>query len=167
MIPLSGSILYIGENAEKFINDKSHVIFSNLNNFKEFTNSEFFDFIFFEDVLQKLDSVEDIISLSCEALKKNGVLIIKVPDFNLYEKYLWPSIFMLDHKLSFSNEIKRTDQNRDTHYHSEDLEKIALKCGFKAIEATLDDNNYDYERPLLENQTKIGASCHLVFNFYK
>jgi len=167
MFSLNGLGLYIGENAEKVVNTSNHVVITEITNIEKYLEECIFDFIYLDDILQKLEKVDNIIKLSFQGLKKNGFLLVKVPDFNLYEKYLWPSVFMLDHKLSFSNDVKRSDLNRETHYHIDDLKRLSESFGFSNIESFLDDTNFDYERPLLENQTKIGASCHLYFKFYK
>lgn len=167
MFLLKGFGLYFGDNAEKIVNDDNHLMMAGIEEIKNFVNNPIYDFIYIEDILQKLNSIEEVLELSYSGVKENGFVLVKVPDFNLYEKYLWPSIYMLDHKLSFSNEIKRNDQNRNTHYHLDDIKSISEKIGYRHFESSLDDTNFDYERPLLENQTKNGASCHIYYKFTK
>ena len=164
---ISGTVLYVGENPEKLINNETHLIMSLFQDIDNFNKENSFDFIYLEDELQKIEDLKNFLIKIKNMLKPNGILITKVPDFALYEKYLWPSIFMLDHKHTFSQDVERDDQNRENHWHYNDLEKLAIESGFTAFEMNLDDTNYDYEARLLENQTKKGASCHLILKFFK
>ncbi len=74
---------------------------------------------------------------------------------------------MIDHKLSFSNEVTRSETNRPNHWHTEDLTKLAEELGYQRFCFDVDDENFDYDKPLLENQAKNGASCHLILKFKK
>jgi hypothetical protein len=74
---------------------------------------------------------------------------------------------MIDHKISFSNEVSRPETNRPNHWHTEDLTKLSEELGYQRFCFEVDDENFDYDKPLLENQTKHGASCHLILKFKK
>ena len=168
MIPFRGSGLYVGESPEKVVSDTTHLIMCDLKDFDKFTNFDnLYDYIYLDDIIQKLDSLEDVFTKSFKALRTGGYCFAKVPDFKLYEKYIWPSIYMINHKLSFSNEVTRSETNRANHWHTEDLTKLAEELGYQRFCFDVDDENFDYDKPLLENQAKNGASCHLILKFKK
>lgn len=168
MISLLGSGLYIGDSPEKIVNENTHVLFCDLEDYDKFTCFEnTYEYIYLDDIIQKLDSIEEILQKSFRAIKPGGYVFAKVPDFKLYEKYIWPSIYMIDHKLSFSNEVERSEANRTNHWHTNDLTKLAEEIGFQRFCFDLDDENFDYDKPLLDNQARNGASCHLILKFKK
>jgi hypothetical protein len=168
MIPFQGSGLYVGESPEKTVSDTTHVIMCDFKDYDKFTCFDnLYDYIYLDDIIQKLDSLEDIFKKSFKAIRPGGYVFAKVPDFKLYEKYIWPSIYMIDHKISFSNEVSRPETNRPNHWHTEDLTKLSEELGYQRFCFEVDDENFDYDKPLLENQAKHGASCHLILKFKK
>lgn len=168
MISFQGSGLYVGDSPEKVVSDTTHVIMCDFVDYDKFISFDsVYDYIFLDDIVQKQDSIEEILQKSFKAIKSGGYLFAKVPDFKLYEKYIWPSIYMIDHKLSFSNEVQRSEANRANHWHTDDLTNLSEEIGFQRFCFEIDDENFDYEKPLLDNQAKHGASCHLILKFKK
>jgi hypothetical protein len=72
-----------------------------------------------------------------------------VPDFELYEKGMWPSRFNQDHKASFS--ITRLPVDRATHYTLHDLVMwLDLELGVSTLELRLEDAGFDRTRFALD-----------------
>ncbi len=128
MIPFRGSGLYIGESPEKVVSDTTHVVMCDFKDFDKFTNFDnLYDYIYLDDMIQKLDSLEDVFTKSFKSLRAGGYCFAKVPDFKLYEKYIWPSIYMIDHKLSFSNEVTRSETKQQSIQHFVEFATKRLK----------------------------------------
>jgi SAM-dependent methyltransferase len=161
--------LYIGETSFEsgdenyFINIK----FDALNKFYEL-NNEIADMVIVDKCLQKLDDFNFLFENIYRILKPGGTFIAVVPDFSLYEKCLWPSRFNPAHRHSFSSKMGRKVIPRETHWNTEeDLMPRLEALGFKAMESFIDDSGYDYDKPLMTDQTKEGASCYLFFKVSK
>ena len=98
-----------------------------------------FDFIHMSNVLEHLSPHPSIILRNYrKILKKGGFLIITVPDFELYEKCVWPSKYNPDHKWAFSDKIHRTS-TLNPFLLSEGLEP-----DYKCHRLELITSNYNY-----------------------
>jgi SAM-dependent methyltransferase len=111
---------------------------------------------------QKLDNIEDesfstVFSSHClehlrdplegllnwwRVLKPGGHLIVLVPDEDLYEQGIWPSIFNPDHKWTFSVHKATGASWSPRHRNLIDLFRSIADC--KVISARTIDTGYDY-----------------------
>ena len=74
---------------------------------------ETYDFAYSSHCLEHLECVEIALYNWSRILKKDGYLYFTVPEFVLYEKMRFPSIFNYDHKNTFSYYIERKQTKRD------------------------------------------------------
>jgi SAM-dependent methyltransferase len=65
-------------------------------------NDNIFDFAVSSHCLEHMVSPDIAIKNWLRILKPKGYLIITVPDEDLYEQGIWPSLYNLDHKFSFT-----------------------------------------------------------------
>ena len=73
-------------------------------------------------------------------LKPGGYLVVVVPDEDLYEQGIWPSIFNRDHKTTF-----RLDKPGSWSAVSHDIRKlVAALPGCEIVSAEIQDAHYDY-----------------------
>lgn len=73
-------------------------------------------------------------------LKPGGYLVLVVPDEDLYEQGIWPSIFNRDHKTTF-----RLDKPDSWSAVSHDIRKlVAALPGCEIVSAEIQDTHYDY-----------------------
>lgn len=94
--------------------------------------------------------------------KVNGYLIISVPDFELYEKEIWPPIKNDDHISCFSLD---KDYPINTHYNL--TKTLSYHHNLEVVKLELADSNYDYSiTDKNVDQTYIsphGAECFIEF----
>ena len=73
-------------------------------------------------------------------VKPGGYLIVVVPDEDLYEQGIWPSIFNRDHKTTF-----RLDKAQSWSAVSHDIRAlVAALPGCEVLSAEIQDAHYDY-----------------------
>jgi len=72
-------------------------------------------------------------------VKPGGYLIIVVPDEDLYEQGIWPSIFNSDHKATFN--LRKLKSWSPVSYDIQAL--VGALPGAEIIEARLQDEGYD------------------------
>ncbi len=84
-------------------------------------------------------------------VKPNGHLIVVVPDEDLYEQGIWPSVFNSDHKASFrlGNQLSWSPVSYDLQTILEELP------GAEIVDICVQDQGYDYELKPRE-MTKLG-----------
>jgi len=156
--------LYVGNNSLQMDDDNYfvNVSYENLRQILKLDHN-LFEIVVLDKILQKLDNF-DLVLDNCKKLLKNlGQLIIIVPDYKLYEKCFWPSRYNKSHKQSFSLNLTQSSVPRATHWNvEENLIPIIKSFGFVDFEVILDDNNFDYDLPILIDQTKDGASCYII-----
>ena len=123
--------------------------------FLEGVKDNTFDTVYASHTLEHIRDVEICLTNWIRVLKPNGFLYIVIPDFDLYEKGIWPSIFNGDHKHSFSINKTRKETNRDNHYNiCLDLMPILRKLGVAIKEIRLEDFNFDYSNPRYDLEKK-------------
>lgn len=104
-----------------------------------------FDFVYSSHCLEHLRDVGRALTNWARVLRPGGHLYVVVPDYTLYEKHRWPSVFNLDHRHSFSLHLTRQQVGRASHHHIwADLGPILAGLGTPIIEARLEDTGYDY-----------------------
>ena len=157
--------LYLGESNFTGVDESDYFINIAYKNIKYFyaLDANIFDIILLDKCIQKLENFYAIFDNSRRLLKNGGELIIAVPDYRLYEKCYWPSRLNSEHVHSFSININKEIVSRETHWNiEEDLVPLLKKFNFMFNDVILDDNNFDYDKPVLIDQTKFGASCYII-----
>lgn len=76
-----------------------------------------------------------------EIIKPGGHLVVVVPDEDLYEQGIWPSVFNTDHKNTFR--LRKTDSWSPVSHDIEELVKQLPNATI--ISAERQDANYDYK----------------------
>lgn len=122
---------------------------------------ESFDFVYSSHTLEHMKSIEEAVSNWIRVLKPGGFLYIVVPEYVLYEKMTWPSIYSEVHTHSFSSLITRAMVRRNDHYHIDmDLEPLLRTHGVTLLRKTLEDEGFDYNAGA-RDQTLDGALCQI------
>jgi len=104
-----------------------------------------FDTVYSSHCLEHLMDINIALSNWVRICKPNGFLYIVVPDYTLYEKRTWPSLFNCDHKHSFSLTIVRETVNRSNHFNIlENMVPLMADLNCALIRAELEDLHYDY-----------------------
>lgn len=128
-------------------------------------DNDLFECIVIDNCIQKLENFTNFLEEIKRILKPESQLIVSVPDYRLYEKCSWPSRYNDSHKHTFSLKMSRNLISRDNHWHiEENLLPELKKIGYDSFSTFLNDNNFDYDKPVLVDQTKEGASCYIVVN---
>lgn len=104
-----------------------------------------FDSVHSSHSLEHMKDVDEAIKNWARVLKDKGNMFIVVPDFDLYEKGIFPSRSNSDHKHTFSINKTRQEVGRDNHYNiCLDLMPILNKYNCKVKIIRLEDYNFDY-----------------------
>ena len=105
-----------------------------------------YDFVYASHALEHAKDVEVALYNWSRILKRNGIMYLVVPDYELYEHMTWPSIFNPDHKHSFSTKLTQKQINRfgKSHYHMTDLYRVLGLCGIKTEWTFVEDDGYNY-----------------------
>lgn len=120
-----------------------------------------YDFVYSSHCLEHIEDIPLALNNWCRILKPGGYLFVAVPDWTLYEKEQWPSIFNDDHKCTFS---KTKRLARKTHFYADDIEKILKDNKVELLETRLEDWRYDYSLPDGLDQTKLrNALAQICF----
>lgn len=125
--------------------------------------NEKYDFVYSSHCLEHMHDVEQSLMNWIRVLKPNGYLYATVPDYILYEKLRFPSIYNPDHKNSFSIYLTREKIKRNNHYHSDDIKDILTKLNCKTITIVLEDENFDYSIGPDIDQTRGNAQAQILF----
>jgi SAM-dependent methyltransferase len=138
-------------------------------NYIDSIQDDTYDFSYSSHCLEHMFSVRTSLFNWTRVLKPGGFLYTVVPDYELYEKCMWPPRFNLDHKQTFSMKLKRETIGRLNHWHiHEDIVPLLGKLGLDLVEAGLQDQGYDYSWPTSVDQTAASnALCQIYFVFQK
>ena len=100
---LQGRVLDIGAgkdgvslNAEKFDTEDGDA-----NRILDFLSRESYDTVYSSHCLEHMFNPPEALEQWWELVKPSGYLVLVVPDEDLYEQGIWPSIFNPDHKATF------------------------------------------------------------------
>lgn len=126
-------------------------------------NDNTYDFVYSSHCLEHMRSVEESLKNWIRILKPKGYLYITVPDYILYEKLRFPSVYNTDHKNTFSIYLNRIKVKRDNHYHSHDIIDIFTKLNCKNITACLEDENFNYSLGPDIDQTRGNVQAQILF----
>jgi SAM-dependent methyltransferase len=120
-----------------------------------------FDFVYSSHCLEHMQDVRETLSNWVRILRPGGHLYFTVPDYILYEKMTWPSLFNFDHKQSFSIVIPRAAVQRPNHFHiTQDLVPILKELNIDVLRYGLEDFFFNYNAGALDQTTRY-AVCQI------
>lgn len=125
--------------------------------------NETYDFVYSSHCLEHMKDVEITLYNWSRILKKDGHLYFVIPDYILYERLTFPSIFNYDHKQTFSYYLTKEQVKRENHFHYSEINKILENLNMEVVLAKLEDNNYDYSKGNGGEQTMGNAVAQLLF----
>jgi SAM-dependent methyltransferase len=102
-----------------------------------------------------LEHMENVLIALCNwwaLVKPGGYLVLVVPDADLYEQGIWPSIFNTDHKATFT--LGNPKGWGKPSYNTEAL--VSDLPGSEIIDARVQDNGYGYNL-MLSRPTMLSA----------
>jgi SAM-dependent methyltransferase len=105
------------------------------------------DVVFASHCLEHMTDPHDALKRWFTLVKPNGVLIILVPDEQLYEQGFFPSIFNSDHKATFSMTNSSSRQSKQSIFVPDLISKLEREFD-EEIEVeylAVQDANYDYK----------------------
>jgi SAM-dependent methyltransferase len=111
----------------------------------DYFEPESFDCVHSSHCLEHMKNVKIALCSWWGLVKPGGYLIIVVPDEDLYEQGIWPSVFNPDHKATFN--LRKLKSWSPVSYDIEAL--VAALPGAEIVYACLQDEGYD--RPLMRS----------------
>ena len=126
----------------------------------KYFDKESFDCVHSSHCLEHMKNVETALDQWWGLVKPSGYLVIVVPDEDLYEQGVWPSLFNTDHKATF-NLGKQKSWSPVSH----DLGALVQALpGAEIIEARVQDNDYD-RRFMPGRRTRFGRLLFRVATY--
>ena len=108
----------------------------------EYKTKNTYDFVYSSHCLEHLSEPAKAIKDWFSLVKTNGYMVIVVPDVDLYEQGIFPSLFNREHKWTFTLWKDYSWCNRSINL----IELIQKNLSnFKIIHAKIVDTNYDYK----------------------
>lgn len=125
-----------------------------------------FDFVYSSHCLEHLVSPSIALRNWMRILRPNGHLIVVVPDWGMYERYVWPSQFNADHKWAFD---WSTIENRYAHVLNVPalIEQLAQDYDFEIMRCNTINDFFDASLPRSVDQTRSKAECAIEFVLQK
>jgi SAM-dependent methyltransferase len=121
------------------------------------------DFVYSSHCLEHLHDVDVALLNWARILKPGKWLYVVVPDYVLYEKLTWPSMFNSDHKHSFSTTVTRRQVGRPNHWHmDEDIEPLMRTLGFTRLFWSVESWKFNFNAGLYD-QTMHEALAQICF----
>jgi SAM-dependent methyltransferase len=121
-----------------------------------------YDFVYSSHCLEHLVDVEDALMNWSRIVKIGGFVYFVVPDYQLYEKMQWPSVYNEDHRHSFSISLPRQKVARKNHWCVPlDLNDALESAGLRIRNTFLEDDGFDYSLPPHVEQTMGGAMAQI------
>lgn len=118
-----------------------------------------YDFVYSSHCLEHLCSVEESLKNWVRILKPGGALYVVVPDYVLYEKMHWPSLYNGDHKQTFSLYLPRERVGRFNHYHiGINVAPLLEELGVTVERAEEEDDGFDYNNGPVDQTLSIALS---------
>lgn len=128
------------------------------NKIDEYFTQDNFDYIHASQCLEHMKVPHDALERWMRIVKPGGYAVITIPDFDLYEKRVWPSKFNWDHKAVFSL-WRKGYHNVSPFYHVPTMLK-----NYNVILCRLVSDNYDWNAPDNIDQTvHTQAECFIEF----
>ena len=139
---LSGKVIDIGagkdlvcEHAERFDRDDGDA-----NVISRFRPANHYDAVHSSHCLEHMRDPAAALREWWSLVKPGGYLVVVVPDEDLYEQGIWPSIFNRDHKATFR--LDKPESWSAVSYDIRDLVRGLPRC--EIISAEIQDAHYDY-----------------------
>lgn len=108
---------------------------------------ESLDYLHASQSLEHMSNPADALARWSRCVRKGGHLVISVPDWDLFEKRLWPSRWNPDHKAAFSM-WRKAHVNVPIFYHVPTMLKE-----YNVKLCRLIETNFDYNAPDSVDQT--------------
>lgn len=165
---LKGEGIDIGCGADPLVTEYGSVVKWDMQDgdamLMESVRDDVFDFVYSSHCLEHVVDVAETLRNWVRIVKPGGFLYVVVPDWILYEKETWPSMFNSDHKHTFSGEVSRETVGRENHWRIEDdVRDVLESVGAELVEVELQDNNYRYDWPASVDQTMGNATAQVLF----
>ncbi len=126
-----------------------------------------YDFVYSSHCLEHMENVELALNNWTRVLRPGGHLYVVVPDYLVYEKATWPSMFNCHHRQSFSLDMNRKLVGRSNHWKlPQDVEGILKRNGMKLVECYLTVRGMNWSQ-FTKDQTKKDAVCHITLSARK
>jgi SAM-dependent methyltransferase len=117
------------------------------------------DFVYSSHCLEHMRDVPESLRNWARIVKPGGFLYVVIPDYILYEKMCWPSMFNSDHKQSFSFLVSRRQVQRPNHWHlNEDLVPLYGQLGLEMVRVTVEDNHFNYNAGIFDQTAHTALS---------
>jgi len=126
-----------------------------------------YDFLYSSHCLEHLVDVEESLQNWFRVVRPAGWLYIVVPDYILYEKMTFPSLYNTDHKNTFSLSLPRFKTGRENHFTNVEISRIAERHSGRLQRFFLEDFNYNYSLDCRLDQTVSDGLAQLVFILQK
>lgn len=128
------------------------------NRIDELLPANSFDYVHASQCLEHMNNPADALARWMKIVKPNGHAIITIPDFDLYEKRVWPSRYNSDHKAAFSLE-RESYPNVPQFYNVPKMLK-----DYNVVLCRLVTKNYDFNLPDHVDQTRFDwVECFIEF----
>lgn len=142
---LSGTVIDIGagkdlvcDNAERFDRDDGDA-----NVISRFRPINHYDAVHSSHCLEHMHDPRAALKEWWLLLKPGGYMVVVVPDEDLYEQGIWPSMFNRDHKTTFRlDKPDKPDSWSKVSYDIRELVRALPDC--EIISAEIQDARYDY-----------------------
>jgi predicted SAM-dependent methyltransferase len=122
-----------------------------------------YDFVYSSHCLEHMRSVEETLANWIRILKPRGYLYFTVPEYVLYEKMRFPSVYNPDHKNTFSVYITRKQTKRANHFHVNDMIMMLSQLNCINVDYELEDESFDYNVGPDIDQTRGNAQAQVLF----
>ena len=163
---LKGSVIDIGsgddlvvDSAEPFDLEQGDA-----NSILRYKQPETYDCVYSSHTLEHMVNIRKTLLDWWRLIKPGGYMVVIVPDEDLYEQGVWPSIFNTDHKATFT--LKYCKSWSPVSYNLLELFSNLLEC--RIISSAVHDANYDYALipPKISRLSKImGILCRDIRYF--
>lgn len=126
--------------------------------------SQTYDFVYSSHCLEHMRNTEIALYNWSRVVKKDGFLFFVVPEYVLYEKMQFPSVFNWDHKNTYSWFLTKDKVKRDNHFYKDDIIHILENLNMEVLECKLEDDNYDYNlNPKIDQTFHKKALAQILF----
>jgi SAM-dependent methyltransferase len=123
---------------------------------------ETYDFVYSSHFLEHVRDPHCALRNQWRILRPGGYLLGVVPDEDLYEQGIWPSLFNIDHKLSYTIHKDKSWSPRSFNL----VDILSTLPEHKIIYIKTIDQKYDYTPRtdgMLADQTMLGAEAGIEF----
>lgn len=174
---LTGKVIDIGAGEDLVTSgaERFDVEDGDANFITKYRLSETYDTVHSSHCLEHMYNPSNALNEWWSLIKPGGHLVLVVPDEDLYEQGIWPSIFNLDHKSTFRLDNKKSCS--PVSFNIKDL--VSALPNSKIISADLHDDYYDYtlqskgytkshpiQHPIANNLILLSKKCIRKIPFF-